>query len=151
MGYDRRGWGAVTVRNQLNGVGGPVREFREKCIAELKVTLPANAPVNNRLNAMHRGGVVGTYARSFKFDRMGSNQVGLQFTASNTAPHAKYVEMTSRRASKRYQTFSWTWWGGKVRKEQETRRRPGSVTIYGVGGYTEKATLAYMKAVTKAN
>jgi hypothetical protein len=151
MGYDTRGWNKVVVRNQLNGIGGPVREFREECLAGLKVTLPANAPVNNPQNAVHRGGKVGTYAKSFKFDRLGSNQFGLQFRVYNTAPHAKYVEMKRRKASRRMQKFSWTGWGGEIRDNQTTKARLGSKHVYGVGDYTSKATLKFMQVATKAN
>jgi hypothetical protein len=89
-----------------------------------------SAPVNNPLNATHRGGAVGEYKRSFSSSRLGSNQYNMRFTISNNAGHAKFVE-EGRSASGRRQVFGWTRNvpPGSVKEFSRTGRRAGKFII----------------------
>lgn len=95
-----------TVRLWLNGPGAPVWNWRELAANTALTTALALAPVNNPLNATHRGGRVGTYKAGIRMHRTG-NQYGLGFNISATAGHSRYVE-NGRSASSRPQRFGWT-------------------------------------------
>jgi hypothetical protein len=131
-----------TVANAMNGTGGPVWRWREAAMGLALLNALATAPVNNPLNAQHRGGKVGEYRRSFNTSRIGSNQYQLRFTLSNTAGHAKYVEF-GRSASNREQVFSWTRNvpPGSIQRFQRTRSRPGKFIV-------ERAVRAAVAATT---
>jgi hypothetical protein len=119
-----------TVANAMNGMGGPVWRWREAAMQLSMLNAIATAPINNPLNAMHRGGKVGEYKRSFSSSRIGSNQYQLRFTIKNSAAHAGVVE-EGRKASNRNQVFSWTRNSppGSVRLFKHTRSRPGKYII----------------------
>lgn len=98
----------ASVQFGLNGAPrGPVWIYREFTMHAALVACVATAPVGNPLNAVHRGGVVGTYKASFHSDRKGSNQSGLRFSISNSADHAAIVEF-GRRTVFADQYFSWS-------------------------------------------
>ena len=96
-----------TISAALNGVGGPVRIWRDTTAAEAFALAIERAPVNNPLNAQHRGGVVGTYKAKMDMTLEGSNQTRLRFTITNFSQHARFVE-NGRSASFKHQFFSWT-------------------------------------------
>lgn len=80
----------IKACNTPGGSGGVAREMNKwtaRCMARARMT----APVNNVLNAVHRGGVVGTYAASFKRYRRGNGHYLLR-SVYNVAPHAVFVE-----------------------------------------------------------
>lgn len=115
----------ASVIAACNTPGGPIYEWRDRTATVAIGNAQGRAPVNNPLNAMHRGGVVGTYRASFGWDRTGSHGHLVSATIFNDADHAIYVE-EGRSASLRHQTFSWTRWGGRIRTVDSTRRRPGT-------------------------
>lgn len=103
----------ATIISALNTPGGAVHEWRNETERMLLAQCRVQSPVNDVLNAMHRGGVVGEYAASWVTDRYGNgHRIG--FRIENFADHAVYVE-EGRRGSAKTQTFSWTRWGGEIR------------------------------------
>lgn len=65
------------------------------------------APVNDRRNAYHRGGVTGTYvAGLYAKTRVGTNQYQTRLEVGSRAPHAAIVEF-GRPAVQARQVFSW--------------------------------------------
>lgn len=102
-----------TVITALNTPGGAVYEWRDRVMNDIEDRAWARSPVNNPLNARHRGGVVGTYKRGWRVSRAGSNGHRVRMTISNVADHAVYVEL-GRSASGKYQVFAWTRWGGRT-------------------------------------
>jgi len=98
----------TSIRVGMNvGPNGPVWRWREIAMRLAEFNAIAAAPVNNPLNAVHRGMRVGEYKRSFSTDRRGSNQYVLRFSLSNSAAHAKYVE-DGNSATQRWMYFSWS-------------------------------------------
>jgi hypothetical protein len=71
--------------------GGPVYEWRDQTAKAITNRATATAPVNNPLNAAHRGGGVGEFKRSFDWDRWG-NQYAIGAIIFNTSSHAVYAE-----------------------------------------------------------
>lgn len=109
----------------LNGPGGAVSLWRDRVAQSIVAEAIATAPVNNVLNALHRGGVVGTYKASFGWARgHQGNQHSVSAVVSNFSDHALYVEL-GRGPSDRTQVFSWTGWGGQIRRVRATRGRVG--------------------------
>lgn len=101
------------VISALNTPGGGVYDWRNETEAKLLGALFADSPINDPLDAVHRGGVVGTYKRSWVTRRQGNgHRIGFQ--AENFADHAIYVEY-GRSASTKIQVFSWTGWHGDIR------------------------------------
>jgi hypothetical protein len=119
-----------SVADQMNGVGGPVWRWREATMNLAMMNAVLSAPINNPLNATHRGGAVGEYKRSFSSSRLGSNQYQMRFTISNSAGHAKFVE-EGRGASNRRQVFGWVRNvpPGSIQEFSHTRGRPGKYII----------------------
>jgi hypothetical protein len=105
----------AAVITALNTPGGAVYEWRDEIAKEIMATAFANSPVNDPLNAMHRGGVVGTYKASWDWDRQGSGGHHVVARVVNTADHAIYVER-GRSGSSKMQIFSWTEWEGDIRR-----------------------------------
>ena len=103
-----------SIRFAINTPGGIVYEWRDDRAKEIIERARATAPVNNPANARHRGGKVGTYKRMFRWERGRSSSDTLTAIIRNRAPHAVYVE-AGRSASRKYQRFSWTGWGGQIR------------------------------------
>jgi hypothetical protein len=109
----------TTVKQWLNGTTPPgVVTLRMNLMADAALAYAiATAPTNNPLNAVHRGGVVGTYRAGIRMERTG-NQYGRGFKLIGTARHSDVVE-NGRSASNREQFFSWT-----------RARPPGSMRWY---------------------
>jgi hypothetical protein len=99
----------------LNTPGGDVYKWRDEVTREVKAQAEATAPVNDPMNAMHRGGTVGVYKASFDWDRRGSSGHHTIGRVVNTADHAIYVEL-GRSGSTKMQIFSWTEWGGGIQR-----------------------------------
>lgn len=96
----------VTIIAALNTPGGPVFRWRDET-AELTIRIgQLTGPINDPLNARHRGGVVGTYVRSFGYDRVGSNGHQVRATITNDCDHADIVEL-GRHHSSSFEIFSW--------------------------------------------
>jgi hypothetical protein len=93
------------IISALNTPGGGVFKWRDEVGKEVKRYAESIAPVNNPLDAEHRGGEVGTYQRSFDFDRRGSSGHHVIARLTNDAPHALYVEF-GRSSSSKLQIFS---------------------------------------------
>jgi hypothetical protein len=114
----------ATVWQGLHSRRGCVREWVDDLAETTKRNAERAAPVNDPLNAVHRGGVVGTYKRSFGISGAGSNQHSTKRTVYNSAPHARIVEF-GRRPTRKWQTFSWTFWKGDIRTVTFTEGRDG--------------------------
>lgn len=113
-----------TVWRALHTPGGPVHKWTVNLAETTKRNAIRLAPVNDPLNALHRGGVVGTYKASFGISGRGSNQFSTRRVVYNSSDHANIVEF-GRRAVRGFQTFSWTAWGGDIRTVTRTEGRPG--------------------------
>ena len=107
-----------------NTPGGPVYEWRDQIGLAILHQAEATAPINDPLNAVHRGLIVGTYAASFGGDRRGSSGHHVIARVYNDAPHADIVE-SGRPAVYSNQGFSWTKWRGDIRQVPATRGRAG--------------------------
>jgi hypothetical protein len=101
-----------SVYRAVNTPGGPVYEWRDRMMHDTQDRATVKAPVNNPLNARHRGGGVGTYNRGFRTRRTG-NQNGVGAVIFNDVAHAIYVE-EGRSESTQFQVFSWTKWNGEI-------------------------------------
>jgi hypothetical protein len=99
----------------LNTPGGDVYKWRDEVTKEVIANARINAPVNDPMNAMHRGGTVGVYKASFDWDRRGSSGHHTIGRVTNSADHAIYVEL-GRSGSSKMQIFSWTEWGGAIQR-----------------------------------
>jgi Bacteriophage HK97-gp10, putative tail-component len=104
---------ALIIR-ALNVPGGDVFEWRDDVAERIIAFARGASPVNDPLNAMHRGGAVGIYAASWSWSRVGSNRHRVRATVRNDADHAQLVEY-GRGPSTGRETFSWTEWGGAIR------------------------------------
>lgn len=113
-----------SVRLATNTPGGCVRDFVDDLVEEARNYAVAASPKNKVANAMHRGGVVGTYKASWRTDRRGSNGSNVQGRLSNDADHAIIVE-EGRSAAFKWQKFSWTKWGGGIQSVRSTKARRG--------------------------
>lgn len=138
------------IISALNTPGGGVFEWRDNTARKIIDVAIAASPINNPLNAVHRGGVVGTFKASWGFDRRGSNGHRVQATIYNGADHAEFVEF-GRSPSSEYQRFSWTVWGGEIRSVggRGTRGRVGDGTAGRDGKHVlRNATNAVMPGET---
>ena len=108
----------------LNTPGGAVHSWRDEVTPRVMAHAIAHAPINDPLNAVHRGMVVGDYAAGFGWDRRGSSGHHVIGRVTNSAEHAIYVELGRRSSSKR-QRFSWTEWDGDIRTVRHTGARDG--------------------------
>ena len=117
----------------LNVPGQPVSNWRDRTGEMIISEAQANSPINDPLDAEHRGGIVGTYAASWYWDRYGNQHV-VGARVGNVADHAIYVEY-GRSASRKYQRFSWTGWGGEIRAVG------GDITSWGTGARDGKFIL----------
>jgi hypothetical protein len=100
--------GALIASVQHGSAG--VWKWRNKLLRSTEHQAKKNARDRlemNPQNAMHRGGVVGTYLASFDKDKIGSNGWWIRGRVWNYAPHAYYVEH-GRGPSKSRQVFSST-------------------------------------------
>jgi hypothetical protein len=80
----------IKACNTPGGSGGVADDLNRTAKRTLQ-RAQALAPVNNPLNAVHRGGKVGTYKKSFKRYRRGNGHI-LFRAIYNDAPHAVFVE-----------------------------------------------------------
>jgi len=112
------------IISALNTPGGAVSNWRNEIAREVTNVAIGTSPVNDVLNAQHRGGKVGEFKASWGWDSVGSNGHRVRATIYNGARHAEYVE-EGRSASFRRQRFSWTGWGGDIRDVPSTRGRFG--------------------------
>jgi len=99
--------------NRPGGTGG-VGAYRDAWLSQAKTVAVASSPVNDPLNAVHRGGVVGTYKASWRVSHDAAPVWVAAGRLSNTADHAIIVEK-GRSESRKPQLFSWTKWGGKIK------------------------------------
>lgn len=103
------------IISALNTPGGGVYRWRDEVGGEIKAVAEGMSPINNPANAQHRDGVVGTYKKGWDWDRRGSSGHHVVARVTNSADHAVYVEY-GRSASHELQIFSWTAWGGDIRR-----------------------------------
>ena len=125
---DITSFGIISV---LNTPGGDVFNWRDRIANEIVNLCRENSPTNKRANAMHRGGVTGSFKASWRWDRVGSNGDEVKAFIENWAGHAVYVEL-GRGASHGYEKFSWTRHKppGSVRSHLDgTRGRTGWHTL----------------------
>jgi hypothetical protein len=115
----------TAIITALNTPGGAVFNWRDRVAIDLVNTVYAKSPVNNPLNAMHRGGRVGIFKRSWNWSRIGSNGHTVRAVIYNSARHAEFVEEGRGPAVGKWQTFSWRKWGGDIAEVRNTRGRPG--------------------------
>jgi hypothetical protein len=109
----------------LNTPGGAVFEWSKERADQVRDTAVRNSPVNDPLDAVHRGGVVGVFKASWAtIPRRHGHQVG--FVVLNAADHAPYVEF-GRTASTKRQRFSWRGFTppGDIRTVTRTAGRDG--------------------------
>ena len=107
----------ITDRAVIRAVstpGGPGFEFMDTLADQIEDGAFRRSPVNNPANAMHRGGVTGTYKASWSWDRRGTGFHGIARRVLNSSGHASVVEY-GRSMSQKFQVFSWTAWGGQIR------------------------------------
>lgn len=109
---------------------GLVAKDLNRTMKAIKLRAIRYAPRNKVMDAMHRGGVVGTYQRSFRTKKRG-NWHTLTRVVSNIAPHARIVER-GRRSTRhnpgpnaRYERFTWTATGGTIIELPGTSGRRG--------------------------
>lgn len=91
----------------LNTPGGAVFDWRDDTAEKVGLRAIALSPINNPLDATHRGGLVGTYKASWGWDRVGSNGHEVRATIYNAAAHADIVEF-GRNSSNGPEVFGWT-------------------------------------------
>jgi hypothetical protein len=99
----------IKACNTPSGSGGVARSMN-KTAKKVKLRAVQLSPRNNPMNATHRGGVVGTYQRSFKTRRYGNGHI-LVREIWNTSDHAAIVE-DGRRSTRWGQTFWEDRWPG---------------------------------------
>jgi len=116
------------IISALNTPGGGVYEWRDQIGQEVRSNAEGMAPINDPMNAEHRGGEVGTYKASFDFDRRGSSGHHVVARVLNTADHAIYVER-GRSASWKMQIFSWTEWDGAIQRVGGPGKLPDMIQI----------------------
>lgn len=133
-------WRQLAMPGGTGGLGA----YRDAFCTSTMTTAVTRSPVNKRLNALHRGGVVGTYVGAWDWSR--SNKRGAWIVGGqviNTAPHAQVVEL-GRSSSREPQRFSWSKYPGKIRWYvgrkgsllEKTSARPGKHVLEGAAGTT---------------
>lgn len=110
----------------LNPPTKPVGRWSDSLAKDVHRIAVRTAPVNNPLSALHRGGVVGTYRASLKWDRRGTNGHFVRRRVYSRAPHASIVE-NGRRSTVggRWERFYWAVVPGVPLATKGTRGRPG--------------------------
>lgn len=120
----------------LKGSGG-VGRWRSVTGRALLKECIATAPVNDPLNAAHRGFKVGTYKESFYLDN--ENDPGgflFKATVGNTASHAVFVE-NGRSGSNKRQVFSWArafYRRAPRREDGWVKIKPGTIMVWSKTG-----------------
>jgi hypothetical protein len=97
----------------LNTPGGDVYKWRDEIAREVRAQAIATTPVNDPMNAEHRGGTVGRIKGSWEWDRRGSSGHHTIGRVSSDQDHAIYVEL-GRSSSSKMQIFSWSEYGGAI-------------------------------------
>ena len=116
----------------LNAPGGLVNDWMRETIAGIEAAAIANSPINDVLNAMHRGGVVGTYKASWRSPAITNGSNSVSGTVENTAGHAIFVE-EGRDHVVGQQRFSW-----------RNFKPPGSIhVVQNSAGYPRQRVLYY--------
>lgn len=105
----------------------------------------AAAPINNPLNAVHRGGIVGTYAASFHSHRTVSARA-IGFVAGNRSEHASVVEW-GRSGSSRPQRFSSVRSRGVIEWHNATRARAGQYVMTDAVNYAMRGVATPLPAL----
>ena len=123
---------ATQVHLALNAPGGLVFEWMRETLNAIEQLAMANSPVNNPLNAMHRGGVVGTYKRSWSTTPPITSADGVSGSVSNSAAHAYFVEEGRGPALQTEQVFSWTGFKppGSIHQVMNTKGYPRQRVLY---------------------
>jgi hypothetical protein len=121
----------AAIISALNAPGRAVFQWRDDLGNAIVSAARALSPVNDPLNAVHRGGLVGTYKGSWRFSRAGSNQHRVRLTVINDSDHAEFVEY-GRSPSESWERFSWTRWQGAIR-----------VARFGTRGYSGRHVLQH--------
>ena len=96
----------IAIISALNTPGGGVFRWRDDTATDIIRIAMMRSPVNDVFDALHRGGIVGTYIRAWGYDRTGSNGHRVRATIYNGAAHADIVEFGRRRSHKE-ETFAW--------------------------------------------
>lgn len=102
----------------LNTPGGEVAKWRDRVAKVIVAQAELKSPVNDPLNAAHRGGVVGTYKASWGWDKSGSGGHSVQANIKNSSDHADIVEYGRPQTTGR-ERFSWA-----------KHRPPGSIKTH---------------------
>jgi hypothetical protein len=121
---------SASLHNALNTPGGVIYEWRDETAQKVALHATATAPVNNPMNAVHRGGAVGEFKASFGWERYGNQHVS-GARVYNTSDHAEYAEL-GRGDSHRVQRFSWANWAGEIRTVWPG---PGGISAHGWKGH----------------
>ena len=104
-----------SIINALNRPGRPVSNWRDEVGTRIESAARVLSPVNDVLNAQHRGGVVGTYRAAWSWERgHAGNQHLVRAIITNSSNHAQAVEYGNPGSSE-FQVFSWTNWGGATK------------------------------------
>lgn len=128
----------IKACNTPSGSGGVARSMN-KTAKKVKLRAVQLSPRNNPMNATHRGGVVGTYQRSFKTRRYGNGHI-LVREIWNTSDHAAIVE-DGRRSTHWGQRFWDSQWPGHFKTLH--RESTGQGERY----FDESVRYTYMKNV----
>jgi len=109
----------------LNTPGGGVVDWLAEQGELVKEEAEAIAPINDEMDAQHRGGVVGLYAAAFDTNLTDYGSRRPKVHIFNDMEYAIYVEEGGPGASGTKQSFSWTGWEGEIRKTYNQRGYPG--------------------------
>jgi hypothetical protein len=146
---------SAAIITALNTPGGAVRNWSEATARRIRVRAIALTPVNNPLNAIHRGGKVGEMKAGWRFNNIGTNGHRVRATIFNIADHAYWVEFGRDRSFKR-EVFTWQHAYVRTRTRRASNsRRLGRYKVTkqriemggwvyapnGTGGYKGKAVL----------
>jgi len=95
------------ILRALHFPGKPLFRWRDNFAKDVHRIAKHHAPVGHEINALHRGGITGTYKAGLTWNRRGSRgHVSVARIEAN-APHSRYVE-NGRNPSYEPQFFSWS-------------------------------------------
>lgn len=119
----------VAIISAVNTPGGAVHEWRDQVAEAIVQRARLNSPINDVLNAVHRGGAVGEYLASWETSTVGSNQHRVRAVISNFSDHAVYVEYGRRSTigSTRPERYSTV--GGAFIASTGTFTPPGEIIV----------------------
>ncbi len=124
----------LVVKAMNEGGSGGVADDLNKTMKRVRLRAVMTSPVNNPMDATHRGGGVGTYSRSFKRHRWGNGKLILR-GLYNDAPHAVIVEKGRRSTS--FAEMVWAmdvWPGHYITNKDGTRDFSTRYTYWAQGG-----------------